>query len=132
MIPLYDVDILIVDDDLEIRTALTYLLETIGKISSYPTPKLGLEAFQKKNFAVVVADQSMPEMSGEAFLRKIRKIDPRTYRILISGLRKEHVIKRILDSGTAHCCFSKPWENLEVRSYVIMAIEGYLSRNGNQ
>ncbi len=65
--------ILIVDDDLTLRTALTRYLQTRGYVVSEARSGLeGLNLFEQTSPDLVVSDVMMPEMDGLEFCRRLR------------------------------------------------------------
>ena len=68
--------ILIVDDELDVRTFLSTLLETSGfKPITATDGKEGMEVARKNNPAVVILDVMMPNESGIGMYREL-KSDP--------------------------------------------------------
>ena len=66
--------ILIVDDDLCMRQALTESLESCGfEVETAENGADGLLKFQQGKFQVVVTDMRMPKMTGMDVLRGIKK-----------------------------------------------------------
>jgi CheY-like chemotaxis protein len=87
--------VLVVEDDLNVRQALVYLLEEEG-VSAVGAGN-GLEALDKIESGfrphVILLDLMMPVMDGERFLR-IRKADPRLTAIpvvVVSALQRMRV-----------------------------------------
>jgi len=65
--------ILIVDDDVTLRTALSHYLENRGfLIQDASSGSEGLERFEKDQPDLIVSDVLMPEMDGFEFCRKLR------------------------------------------------------------
>jgi putative two-component system response regulator len=87
--------VLILDDDLDLVEVLAGTLRLMGlDVSGFHSPKLALEAFEKRPFPFVVTDLWMPEMNGLEVMRRINRIKPTTTVILISGAgEKEHVLE---------------------------------------
>ncbi len=66
--------VLIVDDDLTLRTALTRYLQSRGYVVQQASSgDEGLEAFDKNPPDLVVSDVMMPEMDGIEFCRRLRE-----------------------------------------------------------
>ncbi|TAL23177.1 MAG: response regulator [Nitrospirae bacterium] len=78
--------ILIADDDLEVRTTLSELLEIAGYYTEIAVS--GREAIKKaadEDFDVVLLDLVMPDMSGIEALTELKRIRPKAKVIMISG-----------------------------------------------
>lgn len=75
----------------------------------------GLEIMQLGGlFDVVISDYRMPGMSGIEFLTEVRRIQPETKRILLTGQAPEREIEEALKSTIVHIHLHKPWETDEL------------------
>jgi two-component system nitrogen regulation response regulator NtrX len=78
--------ILIIDDELGIRTSLTGVLEDEGYYTkAVESGEEGLELLKKENFDVVLLDIWLPGQDGIEILKKIKEIDENIIVIMISG-----------------------------------------------
>ena len=78
--------VLVVDDDVAIRTCLTILLESVGY--DVDTAKDGIEALLligKNPPDIIISDLNMPRMSGVDLLSEIRRRFPQVVTIAMSG-----------------------------------------------
>jgi two-component system catabolic regulation response regulator CreB len=68
--------ILLVDDESDVTTVLTFALEDYGfEVESYNNPLVALANFKPNYYNLAILDIKMPEMNGFELLRKIRKED---------------------------------------------------------
>ena len=68
--------ILLVDDESDVTTVLTFALEDYGfEVESYNNPLVALSNFKPNYYDLAILDIKMPEMNGFEFLREIRKED---------------------------------------------------------
>jgi two-component system, OmpR family, response regulator ChvI len=68
--------ILLVDDESDVTTVLTFALEDYGfEVQSYNNPLVALSNFKPNYYNLAILDIKMPEMNGFELLRKIRKED---------------------------------------------------------
>ena len=68
--------ILLVDDESDVTTALTFALEDYGlEVDSYNDPLAALSNFKSNYYDLAILDIKMPEMDGFELLRKIRTED---------------------------------------------------------
>ena len=86
--------ILIVDDEAKVRSVLMDHLENGG--SECQTSSNAFDALNKirsERFSLIISDVMMPGMSGMELLRLVKKKDPETAFIMITGL---------MDRGIGH------------------------------
>jgi len=84
--PNKSLQILLVDDEPQIREVLAALLNSEGHVCE--TAGHALEAihrFREHHFDLVIADKAMPGMSGDQMAVSIKKIDPSTPIVLLTG-----------------------------------------------
>src|ERR671919_113878 len=68
--------ILLVDDESDVITALTFALEDYGfEVESYNNPLVALSNFKPNYYDLAILDIKMPEMNGFELLHEIRKED---------------------------------------------------------
>jgi CheY-like chemotaxis protein len=78
--------ILLVDDNSLGLAARRSVLEELGhKVQTSGTPAEALDLCGKHRFDVVVTDYKMPKMDGVEFIGRLRKLEPASAVILISG-----------------------------------------------
>jgi len=78
--------ILVVDDEAQIRTMLTQMLEQEGyTVFTAENGEEGLAMVGRHAFDLVVTDMTMPEMTGADLARMFMKIRPELPIILCSG-----------------------------------------------
>jgi CheY-like chemotaxis protein len=78
--------ILVVDDDAAMRQVLSLYLEAEGhEVKSAETGARGLEFYMAEGWNVVLTDREMPGMSGNDLAEAIKRINPKTPVILVTG-----------------------------------------------
>jgi len=75
----------------------------------------GLEIIQDligdgRGLAVVISDQMMPSMSGDAFLIEVHKIKPETLKILLTGQTSLDAVRNAINNARLYRYVAKPWE----------------------
>ena len=77
--------------------------------------------------AIIVSDQSMPEMSGTEFLGKTKDRFPDTIGILLTGYSEDALDAEgeITEEVEIFKCITKPWEPEEFKAIVQEAAEKY-------
>ena len=78
--------VLVIDDEESIRTLLRISLIHKGyDVTTAEDGEKGLRAFERQRHPIVITDIKMPGMDGLQVLSKIRRIDPDTRVIVITG-----------------------------------------------
>ena len=79
-------NILIVDDEINIRESLKIILETEGyKVLTAESGESGIKEFQNNRIDLVLLDLKMKGMSGEETLKKIKELNPDTMVVILTG-----------------------------------------------
>ena len=92
-------DVLVVEDDSDTRTALGQLLESAGAtVRTAPSAAAAVESFCAHPPDALVSDIAMPEQDGYAMMRRLRQIEsdalpprPRSRRKNSAGAARKHV-----------------------------------------
>ncbi len=77
--------------------------------------------------AVIISDQSMPEMTGIEFLSRVTQLFPDTIRILLTGYSEEalDLDSETMTSALIFKCITKPWEPEAFKAIIQNAVEIY-------
>ena len=80
------INVLIVDDDEEVRNALSSILEGEGYLFEVvESGENAISICEKTPFDVVLLDIDLPDIKGTELLRMLQKIQPRMIKIIITG-----------------------------------------------
>jgi PAS domain S-box-containing protein len=96
--------VLVVDDEPIVRKMATHSLERYGyTVVTAEEGREGLERFRELHLQlkIVILDLTMPVMSGEEALQKMRLINPRLPVVLSSGYNEVEAIRRFAGKGLA-------------------------------
>jgi len=125
--------ILFVDDEQKILSGLKRYLHKKRAIWDMDFVSCGNEALKKmdnREFDVVVSDIMMPEMDGVRLLEEIRRLHPKTVRLVISGYAEtETENKAVL---VAHQYLSKPLNSKELENTITRACNVQDRMNNNE
>ena len=99
-------NILIIDDESEVRYAIRAVLEDIGHtVAEAGTGTEGLERFQDGKYDLVICDIIMPDKEGIETIVEIRQIEPDQRIVAISGggrIKKEDYLAVAAAVGATH------------------------------
>ncbi|MDB5683121.1 MAG: baeS [Sphingomonas bacterium] len=102
--------VLLVDDEPEILVALEDLLEDGYTTLSASSPLAALALLEANpQISVVVSDQRMPEMTGNIFLARARRISS-AEAILLTGYADLSAVISAVNEGAISGYLHKPWE----------------------
>lgn len=111
-------NILIIEDEKEIRDGLVELLEDAGfLVDSAENGQQGLEKIGKKDFDVVVTDLIMPIVGGMEVLRETKRIKPHTRVILITAFATVDNAVEAMKAGASDY-ITKPFRIDEVQTKI--------------
>jgi two-component system NtrC family sensor kinase len=85
----------------------------------------GLRLLNENPVAVVLSDQRMPEVTGVEFLSRVRDLDPKTIRILVTAYGDVDILGEAINDGSIYRYVPKPWEPDDLRLTLRRAIEMY-------
>jgi two-component system response regulator HupR/HoxA len=125
-------NILLVDDQVEILHALERLLKEDYHIFKAANGRQAMDFLAKADFAVVLADQRMPGMTGVEFLSRSLTIQPDIVRILITAYADIQASIDAVNKGRIFYYISKPWEPEDLKLIVQRAVDHYLLQKKNR
>jgi response regulator RpfG family c-di-GMP phosphodiesterase len=115
--------ILIVDDEANIRSILLRHFEDEGAdCVASPNALDALDKMKDQNFSLIISDVLMPGMSGVELLKLVKKQDPETAFIMITGMMDISAAVDSLRLG-AFDFITKPFELSAMRRAVERALE---------
>jgi CheY-like chemotaxis protein len=112
--------VLVVDDELPVRTVSTKIIETLGlKVVGAVDGQDALKRLQEhpEGLGCVLLDLTMPGMGGVATLREIQRVRPELPVILCSGYSEQEALRQIPDGGIAGF-IQKPFGPAELRARI--------------
>ena len=117
--------ILAVDDEPDILVALEDLFEDEFRVLTTSKPAEALAILRKEpDVAVIVSDQRMPGMTGDALLAQARTIHD-AQAILLTGYADIAAVIAALNQGGIIGYVTKPWDPALLRSTVRNAVERF-------
>ena len=114
--------VLIVDDEAEVRSALTEILRAMRgsdplEIEGAADGQAGLDAVVRNRPDLILLDLQMPRMSGLTLLKQVRDVEARVPIIVISATEDSKVAAEALRHG-AVAFIPKPFDARQVETLV--------------
>jgi two-component system NtrC family sensor kinase len=85
----------------------------------------GLAVLARSPVAVVLSDQKMPGLTGVEFLARVRELDPKTVRMLITAYGDAATLGSAINESCVWRYVAKPWHPEDLRLALRRAIELY-------
>lgn len=128
-------DIVLVDDEKHILSALRRALHSLGKnIICFTSPREALAYVKDNQPGIIISDQRMPCMNGTELLSQCHEIWPDTPCILLSAFHDFDSVAEAFNLNIIERYISKPWNDKELR-FVIdksLNISGYSKSNDSK
>jgi len=129
-----NLSVMLVEDDYHSRDILSVFLGELGisEVYQMTNGKEALSFFQDNEawFGIVLCDWNMPEMSGAAFYRELRKLKPLQPFIMISGRCDEDSILFAKDNGiSAYLLKPVELEELAKKIHKVVAMNAHLFKS---
>jgi adenylate cyclase len=86
---------------------------------------LGELAAEGASVPVLIADQLMPGMKGEALLAAAHARDPRTYTIMLTGRASSDAVGAAVNTARLYRFVAKPWDRADLLLTVAGALEAW-------
>ncbi len=131
----FEHQVLIVDDESEVVTAIGRILENEGVICvSAASGQKALEKIKQSEtpFSLILSDQRMPGMTGVELLKKAKEISPDTVRVLITGFSDMEALVNAINTGAIHKYIKKPWQNDALAAVVRQGLEQFKQELENE
>lgn len=110
-------DVLIVDDDSDLRRALCLLLEKSYSVAQAADGKEALRFLESQRPRLVLLDITMPGMSGIEVLRAARALDKTLRIVMVTSHQEIELARKALDLG-AVSYVTKPFDADFIRAEV--------------
>ncbi len=85
----------------------------------------GLRILNEQPIALVLSDHRMPGMTGVEFLTRVRELDPKTIRVLVTAYGDAETLSVAINDGSIYRYVPKPWEADDLRLTLKRSIEVY-------
>jgi signal transduction histidine kinase/FixJ family two-component response regulator len=85
----------------------------------------GLEIIQREPVALVLSDHRMPGMTGTEFLARVRQLDSKTLRIMVTAYGDVETLESAINDGSIYRFVPKPWTPEEMGVTLRRGIDAY-------
>jgi DNA-binding NtrC family response regulator len=124
-----DIDILIIDDEPTVASALSRMLRLEGfGVETAQTAKEGLSKIKSQRYSLLICDQNMPEMPGIQLIKKAHEEGFEGREILITGLERTPEVAYAASNGLE--VFHKPWNTEILKQKVHEVLQSEPERQG--
>lgn len=125
--------VLIVDDDPLVLKALDKTLQDPHfEIILAKDGKEALALLHKQQFAVIICDQTMPDITGAEVLREAVQLQKHAIRILLTGSSDLNTVVQAINVGQASQFILKPWDEATLRQLVVGSVEKHVLLKENE
>ena len=117
--------LLIVDDEPDVLDSLRHLFHRTYKVVTAEGGEQALEILAAREVHVILSDQRMPGMAGDALLGHARRLHPDAIRMLFTGYADLEAVIRAVNEGHIYRYIVKPWDPEELQGIIRQAFEQY-------
>lgn len=119
--------ILYVDDEVKSLKYFEAIFESLAPIFIASSPEEGFEIFEKNHdqIGIVVSDKKMPNESGLSLLQRMRELDPKPLRFLVTAFSDLDVAVDALNDGLLYSYLTKPWDPDELEHRLSKAMSHF-------
>jgi two-component system, cell cycle response regulator len=120
-----DFPILLIDDDPERLDTLCKALEHEFWVIPAQSPAQALELLSRKEYAIIIAEQGMPGVSGAQVLSRTVSGWPHLIRMLITDTPVDPELTEAVNSGGIYHYIARPWARDRIALMLKRVLESY-------
>ncbi len=115
--------LLLVDDEPDIVDSLSRTFRRDYTILTAGSGAAAIELLGREQVDLIISDQRMPGVTGDAVLKFALQTQPEAIRILLTGYADLESLVRCVNEAGIYKYISKPWEPENLRLTVVRALE---------
>jgi putative two-component system response regulator len=115
--------LLFVDDEADILDSLKRAFRRDYEVFTASSGAEGIELLKTEKFDLIISDQRMPDVTGDAVLKFAMQAQPDAIRILLTGYSDMESLVRCVNEAGIYKYINKPWEPENLRLTVVRALE---------
>jgi len=125
--------LLVVDDEPIVLLAVRDLLRQQGyEVTAVADVTEALSCLERHHYAIVMADQQMPRLTGLEFLAEVRRQQPEVRRLLLTAELEPELVRDAINRAEVCRLILKPWQREELLRLVKEAAQHYLARQAER
>ena len=117
--------LLIVDDEVDVLESLRHQFHRTYRVLTASTGGQAVSLLNEYQVQLILSDQRMPGMSGDAFLSQARRLQPDAIRMLFTGYADIQAVINAVNEGHIFRYILKPWDTVELEGIIHQAAEQY-------
>ncbi len=115
--------LLFVDDEADILDSLKRTFRREYEVLTANSGAEGIALLKTEKVDLIISDQRMPDISGDAVLKVAMEQQPEAIRILLTGYADMESLVRCVNEAGLYKYITKPWEPENLRLTVVRALE---------
>ena len=124
--------LLVVDDERQILESVQSLFRRSYDVITAGSGQAGLEVLAGTPPDLILTDQMMPDMPGDAFLKLALELAPDSVRLLFTGYADIEAVTRAVNHGKIFGYITKPWNTVELEALVGQAARHFELAEANR
>src|SRR4051794_31770462 len=117
--------LLIVDDEVDVLESLRHQFHRTYRVLTATSGGPAVSLLNEQEVQLILSDQRMPGMSGDAFLSQARKLQPDAIRMLFTGYADIQAVINAVNEGHIFRYILKPWDTTELEGIIRQGVEQY-------
>ena len=117
--------LLIIDDEVDVLESLRHQFHRSYRVVTASSGLQALELLKDQEVQLILSDQRMPGMSGDAFLSQARRLQPDAIRMLFTGYADIQAVINAVNEGHIFRYILKPWDSAELEAIIRQAADQY-------
>ena len=117
--------LLIVDDEVDVLESLRHQFHRTHRVLTATSGGQAVSLLNVHEVQLILSDQRMPGMQGDAFLSQARRIQPDAIRMLFTGYADIQAVINAVNEGHIFRYILKPWDTVELEGIIRQAAEQY-------
>jgi signal transduction histidine kinase len=117
--------LLIVDDEVDVLESLRHQFHRTYRVLTATSGGHAVSVLNESEVQLILSDQRMPGMQGDAFLSQARRLQPDAIRMLFTGYADIQAVINAVNEGHIFRYILKPWDTIELEGVIRQAAEQY-------